>query len=142
MSKGRSPRFGPEVNHVLQRWHDHKNARSLGEQVNPIDTPLCWPLCGKVALVPTQIKRSACRSVGGFHLNQSSAPVLIERQNVIAGAISVFGGDPPNLPGQVRVKGFGELPSFKVNNEGFPGFAERAVAKVPFYGIKFPNKVA
>jgi hypothetical protein len=66
----------------------------------------------------------------------------MERENVVAGAISVLVGDPPNLPGQIGVVGFGKLPAFKINNEGFPGFAERAIATVPFYGIKFPNKAA
>jgi DNA (cytosine-5)-methyltransferase 1 len=142
ISKGRPPRLGPEVNSALQRRRNPENARFLGEHVNPIDTPLCRPLCGKVELVPTQIKRSACRSVGGFHLDESRAAVLIERQNVITGAISVLVGDPPNLQGQVRVVGFRKLPSFKINNKGFPGFAERTVAAVPFDGIKFPNKAA
>jgi len=64
----------------------------------------------------------------------------VKGQNIIARAVSIFGGSPPDLPGQVRAVGLRELAPLKINNKSLPGFAKRTVAVVPFNWINFLNK--
>ena len=66
-----------------------------------------------------------------------SGPARSEGQNIVARTISIFGGNPSDLPGQVRAVGFSELAPLKINNKLLPGFAKRTVAMVPFHRIKF-----
>ena len=49
-----------------------------------------------------QVERRAWAADGGFHLQQALLAVAAVRQDVVARAVAVLGGDPADLPRQVR----------------------------------------
>ena len=87
--------------------------------MNSVNTPFFGSLRRKLAFIACQEKGGSRRTVGCFYFNQPFAASMVKRKNIVACAISVFGGHPSHLLCQVRAVGFLKALSFNFKNEGF-----------------------
>src|SRR5579883_235449 len=108
--------------------------------MDAVDAPVRRALGGHLALISGQEEGRAGCSIRGLDFQQPLLAAKVEGENVKACPVTVFCGDPPDFPGQVRPISFGEAAPLKVYDELLPSLPQRSVPMIPFHRVKLPNQ--
>lgn len=127
---------------ILKRWNNFEHLRVVPKVKDAPDSISVASLRSNFDFTLGKPKWRSFVPTRRLDFQQPLLPIGLKRTDIVPVSVAIQVGNPTNVIGEIFTPSLSEADAFELYNKLFSGLPQVAISRIPFCGIKLPNKLA